>query len=206
MEATESSQKSSLNKNSRRGRPLQASASPGLLLATIGEGQPVRRRKGWYLNHGSSAVVESRGPGWLPACRAHRHRGHHRHPHRDLGPLPGDRARSRHAEGECGNGRRLAQSGAAAGNSGQPEPLRGHRRRGHALPHRQLRRHDLGRRRYHCSGPCSLPGGRDQSVGAPAIFNYLGAATPAATHTITHPANSRTITVTVSSTGRISIP
>jgi hypothetical protein len=44
------------------------------------------------------------------------------------------------------------------------------------------------------------------SVGAPTVFNYLGAATPAATYTITQTASGRTITVTVATTGRITIP
>lgn len=56
------------------------------------------------------------------------------------------------------------------------------------------------------SGFVPFPAGVTMSVGAPAIFNYLGAATPAATYTVTHTASGRTITVTVSATGRISIP
>ena len=56
------------------------------------------------------------------------------------------------------------------------------------------------------TGYIPFPAGVTMSVGAPAVFNYLGAATPAATYTITHTASGRTITVTVSSTGRISIP
>ena len=56
------------------------------------------------------------------------------------------------------------------------------------------------------AGYVPFPAGVTMSVGAPAIFNYLGAATPAATYTITHTTSGRTITVTVSSTGRISIP
>ena len=56
------------------------------------------------------------------------------------------------------------------------------------------------------AGYVPFPAGVTMSVGAPAIFTYLGAATPAATYTITPTASGRTITVTVSSTGRISIP
>lgn len=56
------------------------------------------------------------------------------------------------------------------------------------------------------TGYIPFPAGVTLSVAAPATFNYLGAATPAATYTITHTASGRTITVTVSSTGRISIP
>lgn len=55
------------------------------------------------------------------------------------------------------------------------------------------------------SGYVPFPAGVTMSVGAPAVFNYLGAATPAATYTITH-SSGRTITVTVSATGRITIP
>lgn len=54
------------------------------------------------------------------------------------------------------------------------------------------------------SGYVPFPAGVTMSVTAPAVFNYLGAATPAATYTITHA--SRTITVTVTATGRITIP
>ena len=54
------------------------------------------------------------------------------------------------------------------------------------------------------SGYVPFPGGVTMSVASPATFNYLGAATPAATYTINHAG--RTITVTVSATGRISIP
>ena len=54
------------------------------------------------------------------------------------------------------------------------------------------------------SGYVPLPAGITLSVTAPPIFNYLGAATPAATYTISHAG--RTTTVTVSATGRISIP
>lgn len=54
------------------------------------------------------------------------------------------------------------------------------------------------------SGYIPFPAGVSMSVGAPTTFNYLGAATPAATYTITHAG--RTITVTVATTGRISIP
>jgi Tfp pilus assembly protein FimT len=56
------------------------------------------------------------------------------------------------------------------------------------------------------SGYVPFPEGVTMSVAAPAVFNYLGAATPAATYTITHTASGRTITVTVSATGRITIP
>ena len=54
------------------------------------------------------------------------------------------------------------------------------------------------------SGFVPFPAGVTMSVTGPAIFNYLGAASPAATYTITHAG--RTITVSVSATGRISIP
>jgi type II secretory pathway pseudopilin PulG len=56
------------------------------------------------------------------------------------------------------------------------------------------------------TGYIPFPAGVSMSVGAPAIFNYLGAAAPAATYTITDTPSGRTITVTVSATGRISIP
>jgi Tfp pilus assembly protein FimT len=56
------------------------------------------------------------------------------------------------------------------------------------------------------TGYIPFPGGVTMSVASPAVFNYLGAATPAATYTITHTASGRTITVTVSATGRVSIP
>jgi Tfp pilus assembly protein FimT len=56
------------------------------------------------------------------------------------------------------------------------------------------------------TGYVPFPSGVTMSVGAPAVFNYLGAATPAATYTITQSSSGRTITVTVSATGRISIP
>jgi type II secretory pathway pseudopilin PulG len=54
------------------------------------------------------------------------------------------------------------------------------------------------------SGYVPFPGGVTMSVTGPAIFNYLGAASPAATYTITHAG--RTITVSVAATGRITIP
>lgn len=54
------------------------------------------------------------------------------------------------------------------------------------------------------SGYVAPPAGVSMTTASPAIFNYLGAATPAATYTITHA--SRTITVSVATTGRISIP
>ena len=54
------------------------------------------------------------------------------------------------------------------------------------------------------SGYVPFPAGVTMSVTSPAIFNYLGAASPAATYTITHAG--RTITVSVATTGRISIP
>lgn len=54
------------------------------------------------------------------------------------------------------------------------------------------------------SGYVPFPAGVTMSVTSPAIFNYLGAASPAATYTITHAG--RTITVSVATTGRITIP
>jgi type IV pilus assembly protein PilA len=54
------------------------------------------------------------------------------------------------------------------------------------------------------SGYVPFPAGVTMSVAAPATFTYLGAASPAATYTITHAG--RTITVTVATTGRITIP
>lgn len=54
------------------------------------------------------------------------------------------------------------------------------------------------------SGYVPFPGGVTMNVTSPAIFNYLGAASPAATYTITHAG--RTITVSVATTGRITIP
>ena len=54
------------------------------------------------------------------------------------------------------------------------------------------------------AGYVPLPPGTTLTMTAPAVFNYLGAAAPAATYTITHAG--RTTTVTVSATGRISIP
>jgi len=54
------------------------------------------------------------------------------------------------------------------------------------------------------AGYVPFPGGVTMSVTGPTVFNYLGAASPAATYTITHAG--RTITVSVAATGRISIP
>jgi Tfp pilus assembly protein FimT len=54
------------------------------------------------------------------------------------------------------------------------------------------------------AGYVPLPAGMTLSMTAPAVFTYLGAATPAATYTITHAG--RTITVSVATTGRITIP
>ena len=54
------------------------------------------------------------------------------------------------------------------------------------------------------SGYVPFPAGVTMSVASPAVFTYLGAATPAATYTITHAG--RTITVSVATTGRITIP
>ena len=54
------------------------------------------------------------------------------------------------------------------------------------------------------TGYVPFPAGVTMSVPSPAIFNYLGAASPAATYTITHAG--RTITVSVATTGRITIP
>lgn len=54
------------------------------------------------------------------------------------------------------------------------------------------------------TGYVPFPAGVTMSVTSPANFNYLGAASPAATYTITHAG--RTITVSVAATGRISIP
>lgn len=39
----------------------------------------------------------------------------------------------------------------------------------------------------------------------PPVFNYLGAATPAGSYTVTNPRNGGTLRVTVASTGRISV-
>ena len=58
--------------------------------------------------------------------------------------------------------------------------------------------------RTNASGYVPFPAGVTMSVTSPAIFNYLGAASPAATYTITHAG--RTITVSVATTGRITIP
>jgi len=56
------------------------------------------------------------------------------------------------------------------------------------------------------TGYVPFPAGITMSVGAPTVFNYLGAAAPAATYTITQTSSGRTITVTVATTGRITIP
>jgi Tfp pilus assembly protein FimT len=56
------------------------------------------------------------------------------------------------------------------------------------------------------TGFIPFPAGITMSVAAPTVFNYLGAATPAATYTITQTSSGRTITVTVATTGRITIP
>ena len=56
------------------------------------------------------------------------------------------------------------------------------------------------------TGYIPFPAGITMSVGAPTVFNYLGAATPAATYTITQTSSGRTLTVTVATTGRITIP
>lgn len=56
------------------------------------------------------------------------------------------------------------------------------------------------------TGYIPFPAGITMSVAAPATFSYLGAATPAATYTITQTSSGRTITVTVATTGRITIP
>ena len=54
------------------------------------------------------------------------------------------------------------------------------------------------------SGYVPFPAGVTMSVTSPAIFNYLGAAPPAANPTIPHAG--RTTTVSVATTGRITIP
>jgi Tfp pilus assembly protein FimT len=55
------------------------------------------------------------------------------------------------------------------------------------------------------SGNLKLPSGFSLSSTANPIFNYLGAAAPAATYTVTNTANNRTMTVTVAASGRITI-
>lgn len=45
------------------------------------------------------------------------------------------------------------------------------------------------------------------SPGAPVVFTYLGAATPAGTYTVRNPTNTaQTLTVTVAASGRVTIP
>jgi Tfp pilus assembly protein FimT len=79
---------------------------------------------------------------------------------------------------------------------------------------------DSNRMRYHlgtCSGTVwvgpgtdaagniRIPEGLTLTTSAEPIFNYLGAAAPAATFTVTNPRNGRSLSVAVSASGRVTI-
>ncbi|HUG36409.1 MAG TPA: GspH/FimT family pseudopilin [Candidatus Limnocylindrales bacterium] len=53
------------------------------------------------------------------------------------------------------------------------------------------------------SGNLKVPAGFTLGSSADPIFNYLGAATPAATYTVTQATTGRTLRVTVAATGRV---
>lgn len=55
------------------------------------------------------------------------------------------------------------------------------------------------------TGHVSFPAGLTLSTSAEPIFNYLGAAAPAATFTLTNPTNGRSLRVVVSASGRINV-
>lgn len=55
------------------------------------------------------------------------------------------------------------------------------------------------------SGNINVPAGVTLTNTADPVFSYLGAATPAATYTITNPQTGGTLTVTVAASGRVSI-
>jgi Tfp pilus assembly protein FimT len=55
------------------------------------------------------------------------------------------------------------------------------------------------------SGNIKVPAGVTLSTTADPVFNYLGAAAPAATYTITNPSDGRTLHVTVAASGRVTI-
>lgn len=55
------------------------------------------------------------------------------------------------------------------------------------------------------SGYFTTPTGVSIAMSAAPVFNYLGAATPAATYTITNTKTGSTRTITVAATGRISV-
>ena len=56
------------------------------------------------------------------------------------------------------------------------------------------------------AGNMALPDGVTVSTTANPVFNYVGAALPAATYTITNTQTSATLTVSVSLSGRVTIP
>ncbi|HEY7203227.1 MAG TPA: prepilin-type N-terminal cleavage/methylation domain-containing protein [Methylomirabilota bacterium] len=56
------------------------------------------------------------------------------------------------------------------------------------------------------AGNLALPEGVTVTTTANPVFNYVGAALPAATYTITNPQTSATLTVSVALSGRVSIP
>lgn len=56
------------------------------------------------------------------------------------------------------------------------------------------------------AGNVPLPEGVTVTTTANPVFNYVGAALPAATYTITNPQTSATLTVSVSLSGRVTIP
>lgn len=55
------------------------------------------------------------------------------------------------------------------------------------------------------SGNVTVPAGVTLSTTANPVFSYLGAASPAATYTITNPRDGRTLHVAVAASGRVSI-
>ena len=55
------------------------------------------------------------------------------------------------------------------------------------------------------SGNLSLPTGFTLASSASPVFSYLGAASPAATFTVTNTRDGRTLTVTVSASGRVTV-
>ena len=55
------------------------------------------------------------------------------------------------------------------------------------------------------SGDLNLPTGFTVTSTADPVFSYLGAASPAATFTVTNTANGRTLTVAVSASGRVTL-
>ena len=72
-------------------------------------------------------------------------------------------------------------------------------------PRQRVLRHGLGRAGHRRLGNFTIATGFTLASSANPVFSYLGAASPAATFTVTNTSDGRTLSVAVSASGRVTI-